>query len=255
MLAPRPLLGLSLGLLSVLPCQARTLTANDGRTIEAEVVGFEGTDKVTIKRDDTGQTFTVAINSFAESDRAALAAEAAEAEKRPKPLPAGTLVLELGRVKFDTRREKQELALADGSTRRDGITITEEDWGYSVTLRNTTLKPVKNLRGEYILFVKVDTTAEQVAPSESPLKRSTGTLEFEPVPPGGRVTARTRPIVARKRELANGIVWNGRGDAKTRDTLHGIWLRVYQGETLVLESASPSTLVGSEPWSGPSASQ
>jgi hypothetical protein len=248
MLASRLLFGLSLGLASVLGCQARTLTSTDGRTIEAEVVGFEGTDKVTIKRADTGKTFTVAIDSFAETDRAALSAEAAEAVKKPKPLPAGTIVLELGRVKFDTRREKQDIELADGSTRRDGITITEEDWGYSVTLRNTTLKPVENLRGEYILFVKVDTTAEQIGRAEARLKRSTGALTFDPIPAGGRITARTRPIVARKSELANGIVWNG-GEAKTRDTLHGIWLRIYQGETLVLESASPGTLMNTESWS------
>ena len=248
MLAPRPLLGLSLGLASVLGCQARTLTSTDGRVIEAEVIGFEGTDKVTIKRADTGKTFTVAIDSFAESDRAALGAEATEAAKKPKPLPAGSIVLELGRVKFDTRREKQDITLTDGSTRHDGITITEEDWGYSVTLRNTTLKPIDNLRGEYILFVKVDTTAEQIGRAEARLTRSTGALAFESLPAGGRITARTQPIIARKRELANGIVWNSR-DAKTRDTLHGIWLRIYQGETLVLESASPGTLINTESWS------
>ena len=36
---------------------------------------------------------------------------------------------------------------------------------------------------------------------------------------------------------------------ETRDTLHGIWLRIYQGETLVLESASPGTLMNTESWS------
>jgi hypothetical protein len=250
MQAPRPLIGLSLGLALVPGGEGRTLTSADGRIIEAEVVGFEGIEKVAIKRADTGRTFTVAIDSFGESDRAALRAEAAEAAKKPKPLPAGAVALELGRVKFAARREKQDIALADGSTRRDAITVTEEDWGYSVTLRNTTLKPIENLRGEYILFVKVDTTAEQIeGRDEARIKRSVGALEFEPVPAGGRITARTQPIVVRKRELANGIVWAGSREAKTRDTLHGIWLRIYQGETLVLESASPGTLSNTESWS------
>ncbi len=231
--------------------QARTLTAADGRAIEAEVVGFEGADKVTIKRADTGKSFTLPIDSFSEGDRTALRAEAVEsagAVKKPKPLPADALVLELGRVKFDTRREKQDIELSNGSVRRNGISITEEDWGYSVTLRNTTLKPVEGLRAEYILFVKADNPGESAVRADARLKRTTGALAFDPVPPGDRVTLRTQPIVVRKRELANGIVWRGSDDAKSRDSLHGVWLRIYQGDKLVLEQASPGNLSQTESW-------
>lgn len=226
---------------------ARTLTAADGRSIEADVVGFEGEDKVVIRRADTGRTFTLPITSFAEADRAALRAEAAEAAKKASVLPAGAIALELSRSKFDTRREKQSIELSDGTTRKDGITITEEDWGYSVTLRNTTTRPISGLRGEYILFVKVDAAGDNAARGDGRLKRTRGRIAFDPVPQSGKITARTDSITAVKRELASGIVWSS-GDTKTRDTLHGIWLRVYQGDTLVVESALPGTLATSQRW-------
>jgi hypothetical protein len=231
------------------PLDARTLTAADGRKIEAEVVGFEGTEKVTIKRADTGQTFTLPISTFSTEDQGALLAEAAEAAKNPPPLPPNAITVELSRAKFDSRRKKQDVSLENGDVRKDGVTITEEDWGFSVTLRNTTAKPIEGLRGEYILFVKMDRPGEKL-PGDGRLKRVLKRLDFDPVPVGGRVTSRTEAITARKTELAPGIVWSGTDDSKTRDTLHGIWLRIYRGDTLVHESASPGTLATEEKWGG-----
>lgn len=250
-LASAALISLALALSSAPLAQARTLTAADGRKIEAEVLGFEGTDKVTIKRADTGQTFTVPITTFDEVDQSILRKEAAEAAKKPQVLSAGAVTLDLlSRSRFDTRREKQDVTLTNGGVRKGGITITEEDWGYGITLRNTTTRPIESLRAEYILFVKVDAAGDDAARGDGRLKRTRRSLTFDPIPVGGRVTARTESITARKRELASGIVWSGSGDTKTRDTLHGIWLRIYQGDTLVLESASPGTLATTEKWEG-----
>lgn len=61
---------LALGLIVAGDLRARTLTAADGRVIEAEVLGFEG-EKVRIRRADTGQTFMLPVEAFAEADREA----------------------------------------------------------------------------------------------------------------------------------------------------------------------------------------
>ncbi len=237
---------LTLCALSAATASARILTSADGRTIDVEVMGFEGTDKVVIKRADTGQTFTLPIDTFSERDRRALRAEAEEAAKKPQALPPGALAVELSRAKFDTRRQKQDIPLSNGTTRKDGITITEEDWGYTIALRNNTTRPLEGLRAEYILFVKVEQPG--ATKPDDRLRRSRGKIDFEAIPPSGRTTARSSAITARRTELASGIVWRGSGDTKSRDTLHGIWLRVYQGDALVLESASPGTLTATESW-------
>jgi hypothetical protein len=79
---------------------ARTLTSADGRVIEAEVLGFEGADKVIIKRADTGQSFTLPFTTFSEAEQRALRAEAAEAAKKNAALREGDITLALSRAAF-----------------------------------------------------------------------------------------------------------------------------------------------------------
>lgn len=228
---------------------ARTLTSADGRVIEAEVLGFDGADKVVIKRADTGQTFTLPLTTFAEADRRALQAEAEEAAKKTAALRDGDLTLELSRLRFDNRKSKKDVTLSDGSVVEGGLAITEEDWGYTITLKNNTLKPVEDLRAEYILYTKVD---EIKNTGRRPSRRAKAfAAAFETLPAGGRVAVKTDAVVTRETKLRGGMRWAGTGDNDTRDTLEGIWLRVYQGEKVVLESASPTTLTTTEKWIGP----
>jgi hypothetical protein len=120
------------------------------------------------------------------------------------------------------------------------LEVTEEEWGYTVTLRNLTGAPVEGLRAEYRLFTKID---ELKNSGRAPrIRRKAFALDFETLPAAGRISARTEFVTTRKTDLKGGYEWAGTGDNDTRDTLHGIWLRVYQGDELVLESASPSGL-------------
>lgn len=234
---------LALGLVLVGGLRARTLTAADGRVIEAEVLGFEG-ERVRIKRADTGQVFTLPLEAFAEADREVLRAEAAKAPEKPAKAPpklsARDVAIELGRVRFDARKSKVDVKMADGSTAKGLLEVMEEDWGYTVTLRNLTGAPVEGLRAEYRLFTKID---ELKNSGRAPrIRRKAFALAFETLPASGRVAARTEFVTTRKTDLKGGYEWAGTGDNDTRDTLHGIWLRIYQGDELVLESASPSGL-------------
>jgi len=239
----------ALGLLLIAgpAAEARTFTSADGRTIEADIVRFEGTDKVTIKRTDTGQTFTLPIASFAERDRAELTAEAEAAARKKLVLPPNSVAVEFSRVRVDTRKEKQDISLSNGEVRQDGITIIEDDWAYSVTLRNLLPRPIESLRADYILFVKVDNPSD-TSSSGQRLRRVRESLTFDPIPVGGRVSARTASITTRKRELADGVVWSGSLKSKARDSLYGVWLRLYQGDTLVHETVSPTMLTSTEEW-------
>lgn len=230
---------------------ARTLTSADGRAIEAEVLGFDGTEKVRIKRADTGQTFTLPIDTFGEADAKALRAEAKEAAEKPAPPPGERdIAIELSRVRFDSRKTAEDIQLSDGSTARKAFVITDEDWGYSVTLRNTTGLPVEKLRIEYLLYVKVDVVEGREG--KPGLRRQAGKAAYETLPANGRATVKTSAITTRETELKRGIQWRGTNDSKTRDTLHGIWLRLYQGDKLVSETASPTTLMSEGRWSSAS---
>jgi hypothetical protein len=226
----------------------RTLTSADGRTIEAEVLGFEGLEKVRIKRTDTAQTFTLPIDTFSEADRQSLRTEAAEAAAKPAPLQKGDVAIELSRLRFDSRKTKEDVPVVGGGVIRDAITNVDEDWGYTLTLKNNTAKPIENLRAEYFLYIKVDAPKNG---SEKPrVRRQKFSLALEPIPAQGRLSARSDAVTARKTELKEGVVWAGTNDTKTRDSLEGIWLRLYQGDNLVLESASPPSLAIAGTWTG-----
>lgn len=226
---------------------ARTLTSTDGRTIEVEVLGFDGLESVRFKRADTGQTFTVPITTFAEADQKALRTEAAAEADKPPVLRDGDLRLELSRLRFDSRKTSQDANLTDGSVVRDAIEITDEDWGYTITLRNSTNHELKDLRVDYMLFSEV----EQVGGNAAALRREAGNSPFPVVAPGGRAAVRTSAITMQKVKLKGGITWQGTNKNSTRDTLHGVWLRVYRGDELILESATPSTLTQRERWAHP----
>ena len=242
---------LATAFLGLAPLGARTLTSADGRAIEAEILGFEGTEKVRIKRADTGQTFTLPIDTFGEADAKALRAEAKEAAEKPAPPPGERdIAIELSRVRFDTRKTEEDIPLSNGGTARKAYVITDEDWGYSITLRNTTAVPIEKLRIEYLLYVKVDVVEN--TGRKPGLRRQAGKASYEALPANGRLTVKTSAITTRETELKRGLQWRGTNDDDTRDTLHGIWLRLYQGDKLISETASPATLVSEGRWSSAS---
>jgi hypothetical protein len=240
------------------PLSARTLTAADGRTIEAEVIGFEGTEKVTIKRSDTGQTFTLPIASFAEADRKALLAEAeAEAAKPPGPLGERELGLEFTRRSGERTKSETPVytEITDAYTGRlierkktGSIQIETTDTSFVITFVNRTKDPITDLRIEYAVYSEAeDTPRAKGLPTH--LTARAGRGEIKLVPAYQRVSFQTEPLETRDVSL--------RGSAKDRSgpsrgtsyvavppevDLAGYWIRVYQDKTLVREEASPSYL-------------
>jgi hypothetical protein len=226
--------------LSVGPAlQARTLNSVDGRSIEAEVLGYEP-DGVRIRRIDTKQEFFLPYTALAEADQAALRAEAAAQAAKPAAIPAGSLRLELARTRFEQRRDE-----------RPGVIETVEQWGFTVTLHNQGPKALEGLRAEYVLFL--EPAEEKEAPSGRPtvnrLRRQEGQAELGAVAAAGRAQFRTEGVEAVTIKLRPGWVWKDEDRKRTlRDRLEGVWVRVYRGDELILEQASPAGLITREPW-------
>lgn len=241
---PTPLV-LGLALLSSLSLSGRTLTSTDGRTIEVEILGFEGVEKVRFKRLDSAQVFSVSLSSFAEADRSALLAEAEAEAAKPPVIRPGDLLLEFSRARFDSRKMTEDVPLVGGGIARGAMVTTDEDWGYTVTLRNQTRFELSGLRAEYMLFVEIDQLKGE---AKQGLRRQAGRLTFEPIPPNTRISARSDTITTREVALKGNIRYTHTNDRKTRDRLHGIWLRVYRDEELLVELSSPVGLSTSESW-------
>ncbi len=218
--------------LGVLPLQAdlRTLTDKLGRSIKADVISVEN-GIVKIKRDD-GQTFELPLTALSEEDQRSLKEWAL---KMANHIPEGAIKVELSRGAF-TSSKREDIAMI----------TTEENWGYSVTVSNTTFKPIKNLKFEYVLFVKPDAEPGRDSVA-SKLKRSQGSSTLEEIAGNSRSVFRTDSIKIYKQKLKPGWIWGKTGGAEmVRDTLHGIWIKTYVGDQLIAETCTPESLMQTE---------
>lgn len=234
------------------PLTARTFTSSDGRTLEAEVLGFEGTDKVRIKRETDGGVFTLPIDSFGPADREALLAEAkAEAAKPPPLLRTSDLALELSRQNKPSKEMKWPVESTDPNnynrTRVTGsVNVTNVQTAYTVTLVNRTNRPVENLRIDYVIYA--ETEERKNTGLRAILSQETGSSIMELLPANGRASIKTVPILTRKTDLKGTAAWtDAAGDRQPID-LKGVWVRVYQNGEMVFENATPASLATANTW-------
>lgn len=251
MLRPHLILAFLCGLALTALAEARTLTAADGRTIDAEVVGFDGLDKVKVKRADTGQTFTLPISSFADADRDALLAEAkAEASKPPPPPRDGEIVVELSRnsgSSVDSSSPVMGYTGYDNILREIGsVKVIDTDTAYTITLVNRTTRPFENLRVDYVLFL--ETGSKKMQASQLTKTRTSGSAPIKLLPANKRESVKTTFVRTRKTTIKGRATWNDVTTGSAPIDLSGIWLRVYIGDTLVLESATPPSLAKENSW-------
>jgi hypothetical protein len=229
---------------ALIPCvqaEPQTLTDKQGRSLKAEVISVSG-DQVKIKRDD-GQTFNLPLASLSEDDQKKLKTWAEK--EASKALPSGALTVELSRAKFETTKKDVDVTLSTGGIAKNGLTITNEKWGYTVTVANHTSQPLEHLRAEYRLFATVDDI--QVKEKQG-LKKKSYQRQIETIAELSHISFRTDTISAIKSKFNGNIVATKSGDSSSRETLHGIWLRIYRGDELVYEDAMPKSLSTTESW-------
>lgn len=218
-----------------------TLTDKQGRSILADVLSIQD-GQVKIKRDD-GRVFELPLATLKDDDQKKLNEWAAQ--EAVKPLPPGALQVELSRGVFKTDKRDVDVTLVDGTLVKNGRTITEEKWGYGVTIINKTPRPIDNLRTEYRLFATVDNIHVK---EKQGLKKKSYRSAIEGIPQLGRITFRTETVSAIKSKY-NGNIYSAKsGETSSRETLHGIWIRIYRGDDLVYETAMPDSLRTIETW-------
>ncbi len=207
--------------------EVRTLTDQMGRSIKADVIAVDG-DIVKIRRED-GQLFDMPLAKLSEEDQATLKAQsqttpkAAESSKAA-PVP-GSVAMSVSRGKFNV----------DVTYKSEYSKDSYEDWGYNVQLTNTTLQPIEGLRVEYNIFGRLFASSSQRVES--------GRRQVEALGPKKGTTFRTKSFRLNK--------WKSLGSNGFSGELTGIWARLYIGDTLVQEYASPESVKAKETWTPP----
>lgn len=222
--------------------ETRTLTARDGRSMEAEILSYKG-DTVRIRRVDTKQEFTLRLDQLNGDDQRELKKLFAERPELRETIKEKDVRMDFSRAKFEIER-LNDTYYYDSSN---------EDWGYGITMSNLTNTPMEGLRIEYVLFAKLYPDGTWGDRDDNKLARRRGKLKLDSLVPHQKLALRTETMRTRKEKLEGGGRWITEKGLKStwRDqVLHGVWIRLYDGDTLVLERASPESLIRSEKWEG-----
>jgi transposase len=224
--------------------EMKTLTDQEGRSIRAEVIAVEG-EQVRIRRED-GQVFNLPMARLSEASGKELREWAKEQAAKPQPLPPGAFQVQMSRVRFSAESTESDVKLTSGDTVKNGRVTTEEKWGFSFMLTNRTSAPLTGLRAEYLLFATMDDVHKEG--KKEGLRRVRHNARLEDLPAQGRMDFRTESVSAFKMRYKGNIVSAKTGESSSRETLHGIWIKMYRGDELIYEAASPEGLMREEKW-------
>lgn len=210
----------------------RTFTDKQGRQMQAKINQVSG-DDVFIERRD-GLATKVSSTIFSEEDQTFI-----DQWAREQMLKDGAI-----EARFSDK-ESDKTTIASG-----GIRTTKYDAHYEVILKNTTDQEIGDIRVEYLMLKFEDKMAAKKR-SEGELERKKGTLQLERLLGRMEKRLKTESFSMRETELEAGWVWSGGEAGKARDSedkLEGIWIKVYVGDTLVLQQARPQSLMRKEVW-------
>ncbi len=217
------------GLLPLNAENFRTFKDTQNREMVAKLTRVSGED-VYIERED-GLSTKVDISLFSKDDQKFIREWAKQAL-----LKSGIF-----EIRFTTDNTNKE------RTESGGIERELYSSRYEIVINNTSYEKVKNVRVEYLMLKFEDALAAQKR-SEGEIRRVQGSTSIDLIGPRTEVVAKTKQIPMLETKLAPGFVWAGGGKKTSKDTLKGIWVKIYVDDQMVQEYARPESMMRKEPW-------
>lgn len=139
-----------------------------------------------------------------------------------------------------------------------GSSTEMEAWAYSVTVGNRTPHVIPKLRIDYVLIGESDRPRGTPREWKEKPIRAKGSLTLENLESGAFLTEKTVPLICvthleYRTTYQNGVMSTDYNKVVRRTrmiTLKGVWLRIYDGEDLMLELTSPENLPKDD-WNAP----
>jgi len=142
-------------------------------------------------------------------------------------------------------RKKTETARAGVGHDGDAIKGTEKCY-YQVTVARKAFKPSAAIQARYILFVEKQELAQKAGTEQ--VEKIKGDGKIESLKPQGKTTFNTSEVTLREQSLTGGWSYTNGGRIKAKDSLVGIWIKLFDGETEVGEYINPTTLSSKYKW-------
>jgi len=156
--------------------------------------------------------------------------------------PAAVLAGDL-QIKVQKRQANSPQSQPSGN----GLTLkVKESFLYEVTVTNSAFKPSPELQARYVIFIdRQDLGSKQGTEKED---RITGDAPVGALAPHGNTSFRTKPVQLKEQSLTGGWIYSNGGRIKAKDSLAGVWIKLFEGEKEVAEYANPSTLTSRHQW-------
>jgi hypothetical protein len=136
----------------------------------------------------------------------------------------------------------------------DSLNITSH-WSYKVTIENRSFKDLPGIEVKYIVFVKHETYGG--ADHARVIERKAGSKTVDVLKNAAKWTFNTDALEMHKllmsltESVHNTTKTLAPTNVKQKDSLNGIWLRIYQNGAQIGEYIYPEGLVQSQKWEGP----
>ncbi len=145
---------------------------------------------------------------------------------------------------FAVTRESKKL---DGERKEKSVTMQTKDvWAYKVTLENKSFKDADNVEIKYLVFMKPDAAGERTR--DEKLVRKEGSIKVPSIKNFEKYTFTTEPVTLTGVKLQPGWSYTSGANARAKDSMSGLWLRIFVNGQQVMEDINPTWLKTKETW-------
>ncbi len=258
--------------IAVFSDEFHTFTAQDGRTLRARVLSYNGaTDQVQIEREDN-RKLTVNSSAFSDKDQAYIAAwQAAQDFMLPSKLKLELERKEVKNWKKEHEADLSQIKLGKGDGKRDGIEVIATDknteYKFDLHIENKSSVPLNKIILEYRVYYEqekpvkdaedekrrkesgredADERVHYNAVNENKVKD--GSARLKPIEPGSDQTVSTASVTILERTVDKPY----QDKINLKGSLAGAWVKLTMkspdGETLVREIATPASIMKKYSW-------
>ncbi len=126
------------------------------------------------------------------------------------------------------------------------VAKSAENASYTINITNNSSKDTEALDVKYIIFVERERVGQKKGTEQiEPIK---GSAKAEPIKARQKTSVNTEPVTLHEAGLQGNYIYSGGGKLKAKDSVKGLWIKVYQGDKVVAEYANPSTLATKQKW-------
>ena len=143
------------------------------------------------------------------------------------------------KVAAGEQKDIAKAGLADEQKRKDS-------YQYEIKITNDSFQATAPLSAQYIIYV-----AREELGQKRGLERTDKIKGTEPVPaiqPHATVSIETKVATLREQALVGDWIYSNGGKIKAKDSVIGVWVKLYDGDKEVADFKNPSSLSQHQKW-------